>query len=377
MDFHFTDEQEMLRKSARDFAKGECPGDFIREMEDDEKGYTTQLWNKMAELGWMGLMLPEDYDGIGCGLLDLVVIMEEIGAGCVPGPYLDTVLGSLAVLEGADDAVKKEILPQVVMGQRVLTLAYLEPGNTSYNPNYVATKAEKQGEQFALNGSKLFVPYADSADYFILSARTSGEVLSSDGLSLFLVPKDAAGITITPIKTIAGDKQAEVVLENVSIGSEALIGGQDQASAILDKILKIGAIAKCAEMVGSANRVLDITVEYTKDRAQFGSLIGRFQAVQHHCANMAMDLHGSRYITYKAAWMLSENVPCDLVVASAKGWISEAYKRISALGHQVGAASAYIVEHDMTLYSRRAKAAELAYGDAAYHRSLAAQALGL
>ncbi len=377
MDFHFNEEQIMLQKTVKQFVTEECPSDFVRDMEADGLGYTKELWQKMAGLGWMGLMLPEEYDGIGLGLIELIVIMEGIGSACVPGPYLSTVLGSLIILAGGDEKLKKDLLPKVAAGESVLTLAYLEPGHTRYAPTYVTVAAAREGEQFVLTGTKALVADAGEADYLIVTARTSGEDLSAEGLSLFLVPRETAGLTISPLSTVAGDKQFVVELEKVRIGQENLLGPIDQGWPVLERMLKVGAVAKCAEMVGGAAKVLAMTVEYTSDRIQFGSPIGKFQAVQHHCANMHIDLSGSRYITYKAAWLLSENLPCDRVVASAKGWTSEAYKRICAAGHQIGAATAYIVEHDMTLYSRRAKAAELAFGDAAYHRNLVASTLGI
>lgn len=377
MDFHFTKEQEILKKSASDFAKGECPPDFVRKMEDDEKGYTDELWRKMADLGWMGLLLPEEYDGIGCGLLELVVILERMGTTCVPGPYLSSNLGALAVLNGGTEQLKQDLLPKVASGEIIFSLAYQEAENPIYEPQFVSTRAVLEDGKYRLNGTKSFVPYANSADYLVVTARTNGEKLSREGVTLFLVPLSDPGIELTPLQTTAGDKQFEVSFHNVALESKYLLGEVDRGFEIFEKLHKVGAIAKCAEMVGGAERVLQMTVDYAKERAQFGKLIGKFQAVQHHCANMAMDLHGSRYITYKAAWFLAEDLACDLQVASAKGWISEAYKRISALGHQIGAATAYIVEHDMTLFSRRAKAAELAFGDATYHRKLVARAIEL
>jgi 3-oxocholest-4-en-26-oyl-CoA dehydrogenase beta subunit len=309
--------------------------------------------------------------------LELVLILERMGTTCVPGPYLYSNLGTLAVLDGGVSELKKELLPRVATGEVKLSLAYLEADAPVYEPEYVSTTANAKDGTFTLNGTKQFVPYANSVDYLVVTARTKGEKRSQAGVSLFLVPTTDPGIELIPLKTTAGDKQFEVSFHNVSVGEKHLLGEIHEGYRLFDKLHKIGAVAKCAEMVGGAERVLGMTVDYAKERAQFGSLIGKFQAVQHHCANMAMDLHGSRYITYKAAWMLAEGLECDLQVASAKGWISEAYKRISALGHQIGAATAYIVEHDMTLFSRRAKGAEIAFGDAAYHRQLVARAMEL
>lgn len=377
MDFRLTQEQELLQKTARDFAKGECPSDLVRQMEASERGYTDELWRKMAELGWQGLMLPQEYDGTALGPTELAVIHEELGKGCVPGPLLSTALGAQAIVAAGSEVLKGELLPRVAAGALVMTLAYQELDGSRYEPSYVSTKARAVDDGFELCGSKCFVPDALAADYIVVTARTSGESLSKDGISLFLVPRASEGLTLTTLTTTAGDRLYQVNFSALRLGHQMLLGELHHGWPILARLHQLGAVAKCAEMVGGAQRVLDMTVAYALEREQFGQAIGRFQAVQHHLANMAMDVHGSRYITYKAAWMLGEGLACDLVLASAKGWTSEAYKRVCALGHQIGAATAYIVEHDMTLYSRRAKAAELAFGDAGYHRGLVAQAMGL
>ena len=333
--------------------------------------------DKMAKLGWMGLMLPEEYGGIDWGVLNFVVLMEEVGRACLPAPYLSTVIGALGILDAGSSAQKSEILPSLARGEEILTLAYLEPGNTKYDPTYVATVAEQHSDGFILHGIKLFVTDAHIASRLLLTARTSGPTRSSSGISLFLVPAGVVGLTRTGLKTIAGDKQFEVVLDGVHLPQEALLGILDEGWPILVRVLKLAAVAKCAEMVGGAEKVMDMTVNYAKEREQFGSVIGRFQAVQHHCANMLMYVEGSRYVTYKAAWLLGEHKPCDLIIASAKAWVSDAYRRVVGIGHQIGAGTAYMEEHDMTLYSRRAKAAELAYGDPSYYLELVASAIGL
>ncbi len=377
MDFNFNEEQRILKDSARNFLKDKCPSDLVRQMEKDEKGFPQEIWNKMAKLGWMGLMLPEEYGGIDWGVLDLVVLMEELGRACLPGPYLSTVIGGLAILDAGSPSQKSEILPNLTSGEEILTLAYLEPGNTKYDPTYVTTVAKQENDGFVLHGIKLFVSDAHVASRLLVTARNSGSTRSFSGISLFLVPGEIAGLTRTSLKTIAGDKQFEVVLDGVRVPQEALLGTLEEGWPVLARVLKLAAVAKCAEMVGGAQKVMEMTVDYAKEREQFGSLIGRFQAVQHHCANMLMCVEGSRYITYKAAWLLGEHKPCDLIIASAKAWVSEAYRRVVGIGHQIGAGTAYMQEHDMTLYSRRAKAAELAYGDPSYHLEQAASAIGL
>ncbi|MFC1669489.1 acyl-CoA dehydrogenase family protein, partial [Spirochaetota bacterium] len=238
-------------------------------------------------------------------------------------------------------------------------------------------KAVKDGDGYKLSGTKMFVQYANSVDYFVVSARTSGDNLSEEGISLFLVDAKSSGITMDAIQVVARDKQYEVIFKDVKVDGNALIGEVDKGFEILTKVIKIGAVAKSGEMVGGGQFVIDLTVNYSIDREQFGKPIGKFQAIQHHCANMLMDLSGSRYMAYKAAWFIDEKNTNELFIASAKGFASDAYRRICKNGHQVGGGSAFMEEQEMQLYSRRAKAGEVMYGDATYHRKMAAKAIGL
>ncbi|MCX5908589.1 MAG: acyl-CoA dehydrogenase, partial [Deltaproteobacteria bacterium] len=198
-----------------------------------------------------------------------------------------------------------------------------------------------------------------------------------EGITLFLVDAKSPGIRWEPLPTVGRDKQFEVVFQKVKIPQGNILGKVNEGGFLLERTLQKAAVAKCAEMVGGAKFILDMCVSYAKEREQFGRKIGTFQAVQHHCANMLIHLEGSRYITYKAAWMLSQEKPEAKLVAVAKAWVSEAFKKVAALGHQIMAGTGYMEEHDMPLYSRRAKAAEFAFGDASYHKEIIAQEIGL
>jgi alkylation response protein AidB-like acyl-CoA dehydrogenase len=378
MDFHLSEEQKMLRDSARDFLASQCPSGFVLEMEKDEKGYTLEFWKKMAELGWMGLIIPEAEEGVGGSFLDLIIMLEEMGRACAPGPFFPTVvLGCQALLEGANDSQRAELLPRIAGGDLILTFAHGEPQQTRYTPFSINTRATRRNGQYQIDGMKIFVPDGHVADLLICVARTSGDAVGKEGISLFLVDRKAAGVHISSLRTFTGEKQSEVALDGVKVGEDALLGPLDQGGQVLERVLQKAAVCKCAEMIGSGQKVLEMASEYAKTREQFGRPIGSFQAVQHHCSNMLMDIEGSRYITYKAAWMLAENIPAARLVSTAKAWVSEAHKRVVALGHQIFGATGYIVEHDMPIYSRRAKAAELAFGDGGYHRKVVADLLGL
>lgn len=376
MDLGLSEEQEMLRKMARDFLLNECPKTLVRQMEEDEKGYSPELWKKMAELGWMGLAFPERYGGGGGSFLDLSILLEETGRACLPGPFFSTVvLAGMAILEAGSETQKKNLLSQIALGKLIATLALTEP-SASYEARDIQVKATPSADGYVLNGTKLFVPDAHVAQCLVVAARTKRGV-SPEGITLFLVDPKSTGIAITPLKTIASDKLCEVAFKGVKVGKDAVLGPVDGGWPVIEKLIQKSAAAKCCEMVGGAQQVLEMTVSYAKERVQFGRPIGSFQAIQHYCANMATDVDGSRFITYQAAWMLSEGLPAAKEVAMAKAWTSEAYRRVTALGHQVHGGIGFTKDHDMQLYYRRAKAAEVTFGDADFHREIVAQQIGL
>ena len=374
MDLGLNEAQQMLKNSAREFLDAECPTTYVREMEEDECGYSPEMWRKVAEQGWLGLIFPEQYGGFGMNFLDLSILLEEAGRVMLPGPMFSTVvMGGMTILDAGSDEQKQELLPQIGEGQLIVTLALTEP-SARWDALGVETSATQSGDGWTINGTKLFVPNAHVSDTYVVAARTGD---GDKDISLFMVPSNAGGVSQTLLKTIASDRQSEVVLNNVGVPASALLGEANKGWDTIEKVLAWGAIGKCAEMVGGAQEVLDMTVEFAKQRTQFGRPIGSFQAIQHHCANMATDVEGSRYITYQAAWRLSEGLPAQQEVAMAKAWVSDAYRRVCALGHQCHGAIGFTKEHNMQLYSRRAKAAELAFGDTDHHLEAVAEAIGL
>ena len=375
MDIRLSEEQEMIRHSAHNFLTKNCPSSFVREMVADEKGYTEELWKGMADLGWMGLIFPQEYEGSGMGFVDLMVLLEEMGRVLLPGPFFPTlVLGGFSLLEAGNDKQKKEFLPRIARGEIILTLAIIE-AESAYDPSSMAVSALPNGDGYTINGTKLFVPDSHVADYILCAARTSTGPDPEGGITFFIVDGKDPGINRKLLHTIAGDKQFEIKFNQVNVTKENILGGVDQGWAPLKRILQKAAMAKCAEMVGGAQQILDMTVAYAKEREQFGQLIGSFQAIQHHCANMLIDLEGCRWITYKTAWMIDEGMPHDKEVSIAKAWCNEAYRRIVVLGHQVFGGIGYMEEHDLPLYFRRARVAEAAFGDAAFHRKIVADHL--
>lgn len=373
MDLELSEAQQILRTTSRELLTAECPLTLVRQMEDDTKGYSQDLWENMAELGWLALVFPEKYGGIDSNFLDLSVLLEEMGRALVPGPFFSTVvLGGLTLLDCADESVKANLIPKICAGELLMTLALTETSGT-YQLDSIETEASYQNGQFMINGTKLFVTDAHVAELLILVARTQNATEQEDGLTLFLVPSNSQGITITPHHSIASDKQSEITLENVQVSPDAIIGKKNMGGGIITRALERGAIARCMEMLGGAEAVLEMTVEYTKQRTQFGQPIGSFQAVQHHCANMAIDVDASRLIAYQAAWKLSEGLPASREVAMAKAWISNAYLRICALANLCHGAISFTKEHDLQLYTRRARVQEQSMGDSTFHLKLLEQ----
>jgi alkylation response protein AidB-like acyl-CoA dehydrogenase len=258
----------------------------------------------------------------------------------------------------------------------IVTLALTEP-SASYDPASITVKATPDGDDYVINGTKLFVPDANVADLTVCVTRTREGASPEEGITLFLVDAKSPGITTTLLKTIAGDKQCEVVFDNVRVPKKNMLGELDKGWPVMQRILEKATVALCAQMVGGAEATLEMSVNYAKERVQFGRPIGAFQAIQHHCANMVIDVDGSKYITYEAAWKVGEGLPATMEVSMAKAWVTEAYQRVTLLGHQIHGGIGFTEEHDMPLYFKRAKAAESTFGDADWHREVVAKELGL
>jgi 3-oxocholest-4-en-26-oyl-CoA dehydrogenase beta subunit len=378
MDYDLSQEQQILRDSARTFFTKEWTTTLVRRMAEDERGYPPELWRQMAELGWPGLLIPEQYGGCEGSFLDLAVLLSEMGYACAPGPFFSTaVLGVLTLLEAATEKQKADLLPGMANGERIVTLAWTEASGR-YSADGISLGAQPRGDGFVLSGTKLFVQDAHVADTLICAARTghpSGT--PEEGVTLFLLDPKAPGVAIHALETMAGDKQFEVTLSEVHASRDRLLGEPGEGWPSLDNVLKKAAVGKCAEMCGGAQRVLELAVSHVKERVQFGRPVGFFQAVQHHCANLLTCVDTARFMTHQAAWRISEGLPYDLEATMCKAWVSDAYQKTVALGHQVMGGMGFMEEHDLQLYFKRAKAAELAFGDADFHRELVARQMGL
>ncbi len=371
MDFGLSEQQEMLKKTARDFFIKELPRTLVKELAQDPKGYPPELWKKMADLGWTGLVLPEEYGGSGATFLDLTILLEEMGRACLPGPFLSTVvLGALTIMDVGSEEQKKSILPKVAEGELVLTLAMAEP-HAIYRGDFFEVEAKHVGHHYTITGTKLFVPDAHVADYIIVAAKTKG------GITLFLVDAKSQGVHCKLLPAMAGERQCEVRFDGVKLTKADMLGAVNRGQDYLERIMHRAAVAKCAEMLGGAEQVMEMSVQYAKDRVAFGRPIGSYQAIQHHCANMLNDLDGCRCMTRRAAWMVSEGLPCAMEVSLAKAWVGQACHRMTCLGHEIHGAIAFQHDHDMHLYFKQAVVGEAAFGSSGHHGEVVAKELGL
>ena len=369
MDLGLSEQQELLKNAAREFLENECPETLVRDMEEDEQGYSPELWGKMAEQGWQGLLVPEDYGGAGFDFLDLCVLLEEFGRALVPGPFMSTVLGgAVPIIDAGSEAQRAEFLPKIASGDLIFTLALTEP-SARFDEEGVQAQATVSGDEVTINGTKLFVPDANVADYMVVAAR------SSAGVTLAIVPTDQDGVEVTQLLTIARDKQCEVKLNDAR---GQLLGEDGKGWDALGPVLQRYTVGECAYLVGLSQMDFEISVDYAKERVQFGRPIGSFQAIQHKCADMVTDVDGSRFIMYKAAWSVnSDQDDAQMAVNMAKAWCSEATRRVVAHGQQIHGGIGFTKDYKIQLYFRRQKRAELAFGDTDHHRELVAQQLGI
>jgi len=377
MEFSLNEEQEMLKTMARDFLANECPKTLVRELMVDETGHSPELWKKIAEVGWLGLVFPEEYGGADMNFRDLTILFEEMGRAMLPGPFFSTLLlVGLPILNAGTEEQKKEYLPRIANGEIVCTLAALEEDGDLWAEG-IQLKATKRGDDYIIDGTKLFVPDAKAADYILVAARTQRSSNPEEGITLFLVDTTEWGIYATPLMTMDETrKQYEVIFNQVAVPSRNIIGELHQGWPIIkDTALKATA-ALCAEMVGGGEWVLETTVNYAKDRMAFGVPIGSFQIIKHKCADMFSALEYARSLMEWAAEAIKDGSPdVSTAVSMAKSYCGDAYRFVTDNGVQVHGGIGFTWDHDMHLYFKRARSSDTAFGDSNYHRELIAQRL--
>lgn len=373
MDFGFSEEQEMLRDAAKRFLTDNCSTKFVRQMMAHDTGHDAAFWDKLVGLGWPGLIIPENYGGQGGSFLDLTVIVEEAGKAILPGPFFAaTMLGGPIIMEGGSDAQKQDLLPKIATGKFIATVAIAEASGR-FDAGGIELKATKKGSGYTITGEKFFVPDAHVADAIVVAVRTGGA--GEQGVTLLCVPAKEKGVTVTQLKTVDMTRRmCHVKFDNVA--ASEVIGAADAGWPILRRTLDVATAALSVEMVGTAQKALDIAVDYAKTRVQFGKPIGSFQAIKHKCVDMMVAVENSRSLTYYACWTVDERVAeAASAVPMAKAYASDMAKNVTSEAIQVHGGIGFTWEHDMHLYHRRALAGEANLGNAPVHRETVAKSL--
>jgi len=377
MDFNLSDESKMLKSNAEKFMKEKSPSSFVKNMLKEEKGFSEALWKEMAGLGWLGLIYAEPYGGSGGNFFDLFVLFEEMGKAVFPSPFFcSAVFAGLLINEAGDESVKKAYLPAIIEGKKILTVG-LQNEQFFYDYQKPALEARGDGkDSFRIRGTRLLVPYAHVADETLVCAKVMKGPRSS-GSTLFITKAKDAGIQLTPLNTITGEKSFAVTYADYPANVKDILGSPGKGAVYVEKVMPKLIVLKCGEMVGGLSKVVDMTVDYVKQRVQFGKPLGVLQVVQHCCADMTTLLDTARMIAYQAASLISAGLPCAKEVAMAKAWCSDAYKRATQVAHQLHGGIGFTEEHDLHLYYKHAKALEMEFGDSWVHRQRVAEAMGL
>jgi alkylation response protein AidB-like acyl-CoA dehydrogenase len=376
VNFAFSDEQEQLRDAVRKFMDAKSPEAEVRRLMETTEGSDAAVWTQMAqELGLQSLHLPEQYGGQGFTFVELGIVLEEMGRVLLCAPYFSTVcLAANAILNAGTEAQQGELLPGIASGDTIAALAFTEP-NGKWDASGITMEAKGSGDSWTLSGTKMFVIDGHTASTVIVVARQAGTA-GEDGIGFFVVDAEASGLTRTPLATMDQTrKQARLDFDGVAARP---LGEPGSGWAALSKTLDQAAVCLANEMVGGAQRVLEMSVDYAKVRVQFGRPIGSFQAIKHKCADMLLEVESAKSAAYYAAWAAAEdNEELPVVASLAKAYCSDAYFHAAAENIQIHGGIGFTWEHPAHLYFKRAKSSEILLGDATYHRELLAQRIGI
>lgn len=370
MELVLNEEQTMLDQTAKEFIKANSPVSRMRKLRDDkdELGYSKEMWQQMADLGWTYILFSEDDGGLGLGMAEAVLIAEALGRGLAPEPYLSSIISGQALALGGSADLKEQWLSGIIQGGTVIAAAYHEKGGR-YNLNRISTSAEKTADGFRINGEKAQVLDGNGADAIIVSARTSGNDGDADGITLFLVPADAGGLTVTAQSRVDSRNVAIVNLKDVDVSEANVVGTVDQGGQLLSKVMDYATVALCGEMLGGMSVTYERTLAYLKERVQFDVIIGTFQGLQHRAARMFMEIELAQSVVMAAARALdSDHKNKDLLVSTCKARLSDAYVLVTNEAVQMLGGIGMTDEEDVGLYMKHARVAEMTFGDAAYHR---------
>ncbi len=370
MDFALTPEQSLLQRTARDVLAAVAPMAHVRAMMADPRGTTDAVWRQLVELGWPGLMFAEEDGGAGLGMLELAIVLGEMGRAAMPGPFLSTIVAGRLLAHAGDAAQRARWLPAICDGSRIATIALLER-DARWDFGGVTAVARPESEGFTLVGTKLFVPDAHVADLVVCALRRA-----DDGEPVLLVVEPTAA-AITPLPSVDGTRKIFALdLAGVHVPADHLLAGD--AAVALASVLDEARVALAADMAGGAERVLEMTVEHVKTRRQFGQPIGAFQAVQHACADMMVAVECAKAATIYAAWAIATGADdAAIAAATAKATAGDAYRQVTAKAIQLHGGLGFTWEHDLHIYYKRAMSGDVTYGDATWNRELVAERLGL
>jgi len=363
MNLNFSEEQIALREMVRGLCAEHSPPAAVRRMEDDPKGYTDEFWKQQGQLGLLGLLIPEEYGGSAQSLLEAALVYEEFGRALAPSPHFPSaVLGAGALLAAGSEKQKRDWLPKIASGEAILTPAWLEP-RRGFGPRGVALQAEASGAGWVLSGEKRHVLFASSATRLLVLARTGK---ADADLSLFLVDPLAPGVSLTQQRSLAADTQYDVRFSNVRVTAESGIGVQGSGWATWDGVMHDAIILLAAWAVGGAERALEITVQYAKDREQFDKPLGAFQAISHYLADAATLIDGAQTLVYEAAWARSVGKSVARLAPMAKLFACQTYRDVTAMCQQVWGGVGFTIEYDIQLFFRRAKQMQITWWDTSY-----------
>ena len=369
MNFDLTEDQKMLVDTAASFAKKSSPVTRFRKLREDERGWEPSVWRQMGELGWLGVAFPESVGGFGGRFIDAALVLEQFGKTLVPEPYIPSVvLAGRALLAAGDSDQQGRWLKPLLEGKTSAALAYAER-DARYDWSDVSTTAVREGDSYRLSGEKVWVLNGGHCDFMVVSARTAGDQRQADGVSLFVVEPSAAGLTIEPVPTMDGHRAAMVRLDGVVVGADQRLGEEGGASSVLEGIADGAAAAACAEGMGIAQRVLDMTVEYLKTREQFGAVIGTFQALQHRAVDMFVKVEVTKSVAIEAALRIDEGDEDQrrASVSAAKAQLSSGGRYVTSQGIQLHGGIGITDEHDIGLYFKRMRTLTTLFGDEAHH----------
>ncbi|MBL4740378.1 MAG: acyl-CoA dehydrogenase family protein [Sneathiella sp.] len=369
MDFELSEEQNLLKDSVDRFVKENYSSEARIKLSETDLGFSRDHWKQMAELGWLGMPFSEEVGGFGGSAVDTMVMMESIGRGLVLEPFLATVIlgGGLVAAAGNEKQIEA-IVPEVIEGNMMLAFGYAEV-QSRFNLNDVETSATKSGEGYVLNGHKAVVYHGGCADKIVISARTSGNSRDADGISLFIVDKDASGLEIRSYRTVDGQQAADITMSNVTVGADALLGTEGDASPVIEKVVDTAIGALCAEAVGAMTAANEITNEYIKERKQFGVAIGKFQVLQHRMVDMYMEAEQSKSMADMVAMKLDLGYEVDTkkAVSATKAQIGKAAKFVGQQSVQLHGGMGMTDEYSIGHYFKRLSTIEMLFGNTDYH----------